>query len=281
MLEWESWFIVQHPVISYMKAPILNTILGLAILSLAACSTFAEGQIQNVSLPTETPVPATQTIVWFPASVTPTAPPLPTIEATPEQKPGVGNILLSDDFSSAEMWNPALANEGGVDVSQNQLTIAVQPGVTAMRLRHDILFNNFYAEITARPSLCRDSDDYGFLFRAPKNIAYYSFALSCNGTVRVERNRVMTPHILHDAILSGDVPRGAPGEVRLGVWANGSEIRFFLNERYQFSVTDKNYLGGAIGVFARSVGNTPVTVSFSDLVVSAVDYQPPIQTSVP
>ena len=281
MLEWESLFIVQHPVDSYMKAPILNTILGLALLSLAACSTFAGGEIENVSLPTDTPVPATPTIIWFPASVTPTAPALPTIAATPDQKPGVGNILLSDDFSSAAIWNPALSDEGGVDVSQKQLTIAVQPGITAIRLRQDTPFNNFYAEITARLGLCRGADDYGLLFRAPKAIAYYSFALSCNGTARVERISVGTPHILQDAILSGDVPRGAPGEVRLGIWANGSEFRFFLNDRYQFSVNDKNYPAGAIGVFARAAGSTPVTVSFSDLIVRSVDYQPPIQTRVP
>jgi hypothetical protein len=264
-----------------MIGQILKSLLGLIILLLAGCTSLAGGQIQNGTLPTETLAAATPTTVWFPASATPTTQSLPTTKPTPDQKPGVGNILLSDDFSSAPVWNPAAADEAGVDLSQNRLTIAVQPGVFASRLRQDGSFNDFYAEVTARPSLCRDADDYGFLFRAPNNVAYYSFTLSCNGTARVERLSVGKPHLLQAAIPSSDVPPGAPGMVRLGVWAVGSDLRFFLNERYQFSVTDKNYASGAIGVFVRSAGSTPVTVSFSELVVRAVDYAPSLQTPQP
>ena len=115
-------------------------------------------------------------------------------------------------------------------------------------------------------------DEYGLLFRAPNNVAYYRFVLSCNGTAQVDRWSVKTPHLLQPAAPSADVPPGAPGEVRLGVWAVGSEFHFFLNDHYQFSVTDKNYRAGGIGVFAPSTGATPVTVTFSDLEVYDVTY---------
>ncbi len=65
---------------------------------------------------------------------------------------------------------------------------------------------------------------------------------------------------------------GAPGEVRLGIWAAGSEFRFFLNGRYQFTADDKSYASGGLGVFAYPAGSTPVTVTFSDLAVYAVTY---------
>jgi hypothetical protein len=58
-------------------------------------------------------------------------------------------------------------------------------------------------------------------------------------------------------------------------------MRFFLNGRYQFSVSDRNYLSGTLGVFARSLGDTPVTVTFSDLVVSEVTYIPATRTPLP
>ena len=45
----------------------------------------------------------------------------------------------------------------------------------------------------------------------------------------------------------------------------GSEFRFFLNDRYQFSVEDKNYRAGGIGVFVEASGDSPVVVTFSDL----------------
>jgi hypothetical protein len=286
MLEWESLFILQHLMILHMNRYRFITLLGLICAiplstTLAACTTFAESQIQNIVPATETPPPPSPTIIWFPLSATPSPQVLPTKQATPEQKPGVGGIVLTDNFSSAAVWNTAVSDQASVDVSDNQLTIAVQPGISDISLRQNITFNDFYAEITARPSLCRGTDEYGLLFRAPNNVAYYRYVILCNGTARVDRFSVKTPHLLLSAVPSGDVPPGAPGEVRLGVWAVGSEFHFFLNDHYQFSVTDKNYPAGAIGVFARSTGDSPVTVTFSDLVIYDVIYSPPATTPHP
>ncbi len=114
------------------------------------------------------------------------------------------------------------------------------------------------------------------------NMGYFSahltmsliIAMWFSATARtgVDRLSVKTPHLLLPAIPSADVPPGAPGEVRLGVWAVGSEFHFFLNDHYQFSVSDRNYSAGAIGVFAHSTGDTPVTVTFSDLEIYDVTY---------
>ena len=43
---------------------------------------------------------------------------------------------------------------------------------------------------------------------------------------------------LLDWLSSNDAPIGAPAQVKLGVWAVGREMRFFLNDHYQFSVLD-------------------------------------------
>jgi hypothetical protein len=190
-------------------------------------------------------------------------------------------LLLTDHFTSAELWNPGTSEEAGIEVSRGRLTIAAQPGVNAFRLRKEPVLGAFYAEITARPSLCRDADEYGLLFRAPSNAAYYRFTLTCNGRARTDRVRMGKAYPLHEAILSADVPPGAPGEVRLGVWASGPDLRFFLNGRYQFSVNDPTLKSGAIGAFARSVGQTPVTVTFSDLSIYSVTYAPPTATATP
>ncbi len=246
-----------------------------------ACTTIAESQGQDFVSITDTSPPPTATIIWFPPSSTPLPHVLPTKQPAPEEKPGLGSTLLTDDFASAADWNTAASDEATVDVSNNQLTIAVQPGIYGFSMRQNMNFNNFYAEITAQPSLCRAGDEYGLLFRAPNNVAYYRYALSCNGTAHVDRMSVRTPHLLQPPAPSGDAPPGAPGEVRLGVWADGPEYHFFLNDHYQFSVIDKNYLAGAIGVFAASTGATPVTVSFSDLVVYEVNYPLPTTTPLP
>ena len=264
-----------------MKRTAPTLFLGLLVFIFSACTTAADYTIQNNIPPTNTALPPTPTIVWFPPSETPTAQPVITRRPTPERKPGIGSLLVTDDFSSRSLWNPAASEDATIELGRNRLTIAVQPGVNAFRVRQGPLLTDFYAEVTARPSLCRDQDEYGLLFRAPSNAAYYAFVLSCDGTARAERVRFNRAYPLQSGIPSADVPLGAPGEVRLGVWVSGSEMRFFLNERYQFSATDPALKAGSVGVFARSRGQTPVTILFSDLSISDVTYIPPSSTPTP
>ena len=248
-------------------------------LILTGCANAADDSLLVDSTATETPLPS-PTIVWFPSSATPPPQALAPQISTPEQKPGVGAISLADDFSSPDLWNIASSNEGGAAINDNQLTLAVEPGVYIISLRKELVLNDFYAELTARPSLCKGADEYGLLVRASA-IAYYRLVLICNGTLRLDRVSNNSHQLLQPAIPSGDVPTGAPGEVRMGVWAVGSDLRFFLNGRYQFSVNDKNYPSGTIGVFAHSVADTPVAVTFSDLTVYDVSYSPPTKTPRP
>lgn len=259
----------------------LTFILAMALtVGLTGCASLEDTSILTPPPGTPTPLPS-PTIIWFPLSATPTPQVFPTKAPTPEQKPGVGSVALTDDFSSPLDWDTATSDQAGVEVSNNQLTIAVQPGIFADSFRKDVILSDFYAEITASPSLCQGQDEYGFLFRAPNAVAFYTYALSCDGKVRVERTSVATHIPLQLPMLSGDVPPGAPGQTRLGVWAVGSDLRFFLNGRYQFSINERSYASGGIGVFAHSTGDSPVTVAFSNLVVYDVTYSPPTRTPKP
>jgi len=229
--------------------------------------------------PTPTPL-QTPTRVWFPTTVTPSPQPFNTQIPTPDMLTGLGVVIATDDFSRAATWDTASSDQGSASVSRERLTLAVQPGIYLTSLQREISAGDFYAEITARPSLCRGKDAYGLLVRA-NAFAYYRFSLFCDGTASAERISQAERHDLHEPIISGDVPRGAPGEVRIGVWAAGPELRLFLNGRYQFSISNYNLSSGTVGAFARAAGDTPVTVTFSDLVVRAVDFTPPIQTPNP
>ena len=249
-------------------------------LLLTACSGLGTNAVTATPRP-PTPTPLrTPTTVWFPATDTPTPQIVRTQPPTPEMLTGLGSIIASDDFSRSSTWDTAASDQGSASISRNRLTLAVQPGIYLTSLKRDIVAGNFYAEITARPSLCRGEDEYGFLVRA-NAATYYRFSLTCNGQAHAERISLKERHDLQDPVLSGDVPPGAPGEVRIGVWAAGSELRLFLNGRYQFSISDHNLSSGTVGVFARAAGDTPITVAFSDLEVRAVDYIPPTSTPNP
>ena len=277
-------YIVQHPRSDLchqmrMTFPrfLIVTICGLLF---TACSgTGLEAVTATPPPPTPTPL-RTPTIVWFPATSTPTPQPVRTQPPTPEMLLGLGELIAIDDFSDPGEWDTAVSNDGSASISRDRLTLVAQPDVYMVSLQRQLVLGNFYAELTARPSLCRGEDEYGFLVRASA-VTYYRFALTCNGQAHAERISQRERHILHEPVFSGDVPPGAPGEVRIGVWAYGSELRLFLNDRFQFSFTDSNISSGTVGVFARAAGETPVTVAFSNLRVHAVEYAPPTSTSVP
>lgn len=192
-------------------------------------------------------------------------------------RPGLGTEIFTDDFSNPFDWELAASDEASAEINDHRLTLAAQSGVYMTSLRRGALLTDYYAEITAQPGLCKADDSYGVLVRANGG-SYYRFALACNGTVRGERVSNSVRLVLQQPLPSGDVPPGAPGLVRIGVWAVGNEIRLFLNGRFQFSINDPSFPIGAIGVFVRSAGETPVVVSFSDLVIQEVDYILPTPT---
>jgi hypothetical protein len=249
-------------------------------LMLIACSSLVAVPSTSEPLPATSPTLATPTIDWFPPTATQTPILVSTQPPTPDWSPGVGEIIASDDFSDPSNWNTASSDSGSAIIERKQLTIAVNPGVYLLSLQQNLVLDDFYAELLVRPSLCRGADSYGMLVRA-NAVSYYRFSLYCNGTVSVERISRLERHVLYETVPSGDVPRGAPGEVRIGIWAFGSELRLFLNDRFQFGIQDMNLSSGTLGVFAFSSGDTPVTVRFTDLVVRAVAYIPPQDTPTP
>lgn len=256
----------------------ISFLLVWGLCLLVACLPLDSSLSAATPQPTEA-VTQTPTIVWFPPSATPTRLAVPTYTATPEMSPGIGRVTLSDDFSAESVWDTAVSDNGSAAISRNRLALTVQPGFYLSSMRREMPLSDFYAEITARPSLCRGEDNYGIIVRGVGS-SFYRFVLTCNREVRAERVNGGTKLPLQEPVVSGDAP-GAPGEVRIGIWAVGSEMRLFLNGRYQFAITDPSFPSGALGVYVRSTGDTPVTVTFSDLKIYEVDYTLPTRTPLP
>lgn len=235
-------------------------------------------------LPAQTPLPPeptstqsptltpTATIVWFPPTPTPTASPSPVVTPTLDVDPPVGEIILSDDFSDDRIWTLGQTASASAALGKNALTLALtQPDGYLYSLRSQPALSDFYAEINARPSLCRGNDEYGLLLRVSEDLEFYRFSLSCNGEVRLDKyyqGRASSPK---PPELSGAFPPGSLSSIRLGVWASGSDLRFYINDQHQFSVRDRSLTSGLLGVFVRSAGDTAVTVTFSDLVIREIN----------
>lgn len=246
------------------------TLRWMAALLLSSCTPVYAFSTATTEVYTPTPevsATPTATVVWFPPTRTPAPPPTqPPVTPTPELRPGIGELIFSDDFSAPELWQLSKGTAGSVGMMGNELTIAIsQPKVYLFSLRSQPALTDFYAEITAGPRLCHALDEYGLLVRVSSEQDFLRFSLSCDGQARLDRVVQGVASSPQPWLLSGAFMPGAPNLTRLGVWASGAEMRFFINGFYQFSLHDARFTGGALGVFARSASDNTLTVGFSEL----------------
>jgi len=248
----------------------LALVAGLLLVAgLAACLPVTTQPAPTVAptLPalTDTPTP---TIVWFPATPTFTPFPTPIITPTMEVSPLAGEIIFQDNFTDPTQWLLGQTASTSVALGVDELTLALDnPGAYLYSLRQGTDLADFYLEITASPSICRGADEYGLLLRVTPAQEFYRFSLTCDGQLRLDKyyqGKASSPQPL---MYSGAVPPGAPSSSRLGVWASGKEMRFYVNGEYQFTVNDPSLTSGGLGAFIRSNGENAITVSFSDLQV--------------
>lgn len=260
-------------------------ILSAVILLLTVTACLPEPPTPTPAPPTETPTitpTATSTIVWFPP--TPTFTPAPTrqIEPTVDLRTSVGEVWFKDNFTDPDDWLITRTTAGSVAYGKEELTLAVsaEKGIL-YSLRKTPQLDDFYLEIDALPSLCRPKDIYGLLLRATSSADHYRLMMTCGGELRLERLTNSRYTVLHDWSPSGQFPVGGMVRVRLGVWAQGEELRFFVNDAYQFTIRDTALPSGVVGVYARSAGDTPLTVSFSNLVVYHLDEAAALPSATP
>jgi hypothetical protein len=246
-------------------------ILGLVFLT--ACSSLSPQPTSAPSSIPNTPT-STDTIDWFPATDTPTLFSTPTLPPTPDQRPGLGDLIFTDNFDQPSLWSTSTSDSASASVTRTQLLLSIsgQGPLTIFSLRSQPVLADFYAEATATLSLCEDKDQFGMLFRASPGGNYYRFAVSCDGQTRLERTVSDSLVPLNAWLYSGDAPIAAPAVVNLGVWAAGSEMRFFLNGHLQFAYNDPSLHNGTLGFFVYVNGAAPITAAFTNLSVYSVAY---------
>lgn len=245
-------------------------ILGLlVVLSMAFSACGQPDQPEPQPSPTSSTTPSpTMTVEWFPATETPTPQPTANVTPTPSLLEGVGGVVFREEFTSLDNWLVPDTSRGEINLDRGQINIIIrEPRTYLTTLMEEPTFNSFFAEVEVSTSLCQGRDEYGVLFRASGPGSYYRYSLSCDGAVRLERLVGGSAAALQPWTPSASVPPAAPSKVTLGILAEGEVLTFFVNGTRQFAVSDGELSTGTLGVYARSVGETAVTVSFSKIVV--------------
>jgi hypothetical protein len=254
----------------------------LALLPLLLLPLMAGCAAPPQELPTATASPSplpSPTVVWFPP--TPTHTPFPTavITPTPQMLTGIGALAVQDDFSDPSLWQSLKRPSGQVVISSPELAISLSgPNGYLFSQRNNPVLSDFYLEATLKTSLCNGGDAFGLLLRTSTFQDYYRWQINCDGYQRVERVRGGSVSVLQDWSPSPQVLPGAPQTFKLGMIASGNELRFFVDDTYQFSVFDDAFQNGGVGFFARSTGETPVSAGIRDLKVYNLSGSLPIPT---
>lgn len=252
-------------------------------LLLSACSVFTPPEVDPWPTGTATALP-TETPVWFPATATITPPPpaSPVPSATPNQYPGIGDLILQDEFLEGDGWQAFRKSTGSAALGPGELTLSVTDNDGYVTIfRNSPTVDDFYMEVQANPRLCHVTDSYGLLVRAASGLDYYRFSVSAEAQVRADRFKGGNVVVLQGWTPSGQMPRGCPVSLKLGVWAVGDELRFFVDDALQFVVEDAGIARGQIGFFARSKTETVFSVTFSDLELYWVNQSPSLNTPAP
>jgi len=245
--------------------------LAIAVSVLVGCQPVQRAELppEDTLVPptaTQTPTPTT---VWFPATATPTPRPTLAQTPTPDSLRGVGDLLYEDDFSDSSLWTRYETANGKVTIANDHITLAhTEAEGLIYGFRTEPQMTDFYAELNARPNFCQEDAEYGLMVRVNgTRLNHYRFVISCDGQASVLRVVNNRGNVIVDWQAHPLIPTTFPVTVRLGVWAQGTELRFYLNNFLLFTATDTIIDGGTLGVFVRAAGNSPVSVNFDTLEV--------------
>jgi hypothetical protein len=259
----------------------VTTLLAAVGLALAGCLPFGGGELEPS--PTSPP-PTASSALAFPTMVpSPTLTPGPTATATPDIHAGLGEFIYRDDFSANAGWEVGPDVRGGTTLIDGRLVISVStPGAFRYVLGPIPAVGDFFLEVSMRTELCSPRDEFGVMVRVSPAGDHYRFTLTCDGGARVSRVLNGTMSGLVPITITGDAVPGAPADNRIGVWASGSNLRFFVNNLEVFTVHDTGLQAGGVGFIVRSGAAGQVTVAFDDLTLRALLPTPtPDATRIP
>lgn len=254
---------------------IIVALILTVLLILSSCDLEpAEVTLTPTFTATQTEIP-TPTIDWFPATPTPTLAPLPSPTPQPtleDMRTGIIGLLVNDDFSDQDLWTTRQSSVGNIAYGVQNLSLAIaSPNTSLTSLSQHDLPEDFYLEITLRPTLCQFPDQIGIIFWQQSEGDYHRVLIDCAGQVRLELIQGGQSFVLQDWQFATNFQPGAPAANRLGLWAANGQFQLYINDTFQFTRSIAANRSGALGVFARTTSGSAMTVRFSDLQIYEVE----------
>ncbi|HSR46546.1 MAG TPA: hypothetical protein VLL77_01040 [Anaerolineales bacterium] len=187
---------------------------------------------------------------------------------TADLREGLGPTLLRDTFDDPSPWALSTSPSSGAGIRDGRLTLAIRaPRVYHFTRRLPPGATDFYAEIDVFTEVCSPGDEFGLMVRNNSLGEHYRFVIGCDGTARISRALETGSRALTLWTASPAVIPGAPSINRLGVWANGLDLKLLVNGTEVIAARDSALAQGSFGVVARAGPAGQVAVSFDNLIV--------------
>ena len=260
-------------------SPPIKAMIGIliltALIALSGCDFVpAEATITPTLTATQTETP-TPTIDWFPATPTPTEVPLPSPTPQPtleDLRTGLIDLIVNDDFTDETLWATRQSSVGNIAYGVENLTLAVaSPNTNLTSLSQHTLPENFYLEITIQPTLCQPSDQSGVLFWYLSGSDYHRLLVDCSGQVRLELIQGGQSFVLQDWETAQRVQPGPLAANRLGLWVSRGQFQLYINDVLQFNRSITTNRSGGLGLYARTISGSTMTVRFTDLQIYSIE----------
>lgn len=186
-------------------------------------------------------------------------------------KPGVGDLLYSDDFSSSK--------SGWAQYSKGKFLALYKNGkyhVTAVPALYyswnripRLNFSDFVLEVEATKEAGPDDNDFGVVVREFNNSDYYAFLLSSDGYYRVLKLQNNSWVYVPDWAKSSAIKIGNATNL-VKVVCNGDKFSFYANGAKLMDYNDSSFAKGRVGLLVEAKSEGNVTIGFDNLTVRAI-----------
>jgi hypothetical protein len=264
-----------------LNTQVFKILLSIIMLSfpilMASCGVVAPSTTPTLTATSTQTATVTPTIIWFPATETPT--PVANISPTPQptfesQREGISSLLVDDDFSSQPLWQTSQGTSGNVAFGINALTLAVaQPSATLTSISQHALPEDFYLEISMQISLCQPEDQIGILFWYKNPGDTYRLLMTCSGEYRLELIQGGQSIVIQDWTLASQMNLAMPATNRIGLWVYQGRFQLYIDNVFQFEESIARDQNGGLGLFARTIEGNAMTIRFSDLQIYQINIQ--------
>lgn len=201
-----------------------------------------------------------------------------TTQTPPADDPKIilGDPDWEDDLSSGKNWS---LSEGDVEVGKSTFSASGGKLTAVNNFGYNwwLTYFNFedaYLEAVFEVETCADDDQYGLVIRSQDyedGIGYY-YTITCGGKYDLVRETSSGSISLVGLTTSPAINSGSNQTNTLGIWADGSVIRLYINNQFLKEINDSNLqVDGHFGLFLYSTQTPNFTLHMDEIAYWLLD----------